>query len=90
LTRNYHGSSEITVVITTNFQLPQSSKNDEKLPGWYFFPSSKPPYRFSKVVLGGIFLLIRLGLELRLQLGLGLGVRVGVGSTEVGVGFNLG
>jgi hypothetical protein len=35
----------------------------------------KPPYRFSKVVFWGIFLLIRLGLEL----GLRLGVRVGVG-----------
>jgi hypothetical protein len=32
LTKKYHASSEITVVITTNFQLPQFSKNDEKLP----------------------------------------------------------
>jgi hypothetical protein len=42
-----------------------------------FFSSSKPPYRFSKVVSFWIFLLIRLGLELGLRLG--LGVRVGVG-----------
>jgi hypothetical protein len=41
------------------------------------FPSSKPPYRFSKVFLFGFLLLIRLGLELGLRLG--LWVRVGVG-----------
>jgi hypothetical protein len=43
----------------------------------HYFPSSKPHYRFSKVVSFWIVLLIRLGLELGLRLG--LGVRVGVG-----------
>ena len=36
--------------------------------GEHYFPSSKPPYRFSKVVSFWIFLSIRLGL------GLGLGL----------------
>jgi hypothetical protein len=41
----------------------------------HYFPSSKPPYRFSKVVSFWIISLIRLELEL----GLRLGVREGVG-----------
>jgi hypothetical protein len=32
LPRYFRNYREITVVITTNFQLPQSSINDEKLP----------------------------------------------------------
>ena len=43
------------------------------LQGQHYFPSSKPPYRFSKVVSFWIFLLIRLGLELGLRLEQGLG-----------------
>jgi hypothetical protein len=35
--------------------------------GEHYFPSSKPPYRFSKVVSFWIFLSIRLGLGLGLE-----------------------
>jgi hypothetical protein len=39
----------------------------------HYFPSSKLPYRFSKVVSFWTFLLIQLGLELRLGVGVGVG-----------------
>ena len=56
--------------------------------GLALFPSSKPPYRFCKVVSFWIFLLIRLGLGLGLGLGLELGLRLWLG-VRVGVGFGL-
>jgi hypothetical protein len=69
----------------------RTSPRTAKIPVWgylwlAFFSSSKPPYRFSKVVSFWIFLLIRLGLGL--GLGLELGLQLGLG-VRLGVGFGL-
>ena len=44
----------------------------------HYFPSSKLPYRFSKVVSFWTFLLIQLGLELRLGVGVGVGFELAI------------